>query len=140
MSIQGVCIECRRTVHLGDGGEPFCPVCGSRVFGPEIERARLERIGENEASFRTLNERNAEQQPGESLHLTCECGDPECSATFDIDASSYEAVRRHQARFVVLPSHVIADAEGIVDEGSGYTVVQKHGEARRSAESGQQNT
>jgi len=134
MSIEGICLECQRTVHLGDGDEPVCPVCGSRVMGPQIERSRLKRIGKNEAAFKAFNQARAQQQNGSLLELVCECGDTNCTDEIEIEASEYHPVRRHPARFVVRPGHEVPEAENIVERAAEYFVVEKRGPAKDGAD------
>lgn len=134
MAVEGICLECQRTVHLGDGDEPVCPVCGSRVMGPQIERSRLKRIGKNEAAFKAFNQARAKEQPSSILELVCECGDMNCTDEIEIEAAQYHPVRSHPTRFLVLPGHEIAEAENIVERGPEYFVVEKRGPAEEGAE------
>jgi len=134
MAVEGICLECQRTVHLGDGDEPLCPVCGSRVMGPQIEGSRLKRIGKNEAAFKAFNQTRAKKQKGSVLELVCECGDTKCAEEIEIQAAEYEPVRSHPTRFLVLPGHEIAVAENIVERGPDYFIVEKRGPAKEGAE------
>ena len=134
MPVEGICLECQRTVHLGDGDEPVCPVCGSRVMGPQIERSRLKRIGKNEAAFKAFNQTRAKEQQGSILELVCECGDTNCTDEIEIEASEYHPVRRHPTRFLVRPGHELPEAESIVERGREYFVVEKRGQAKEGAE------
>ncbi|CAN5672423.1 hypothetical protein BH20ACT23_BH20ACT23_18740 [soil metagenome] len=134
MSVEGICLECQRTVHLGAGDEPVCPVCGSRVLGPQIEGSRLKRIGKNEAAFKAFNQTRAKNQRGSVLELVCECGDTACVDEIEIEATEYHPVRRHPARFLVRPGHELPEAENIVGRGSEYFVVEKRGPAKQGAE------
>jgi len=134
MAVQGICLECQRTVHLADGDEPVCPVCGSRVMGPQIEESRLKRIGKNEAAFKAFNQARANEQQASILDLVCECGDVACTEELEMKASQYHPVRSHPTRFVVLPGHEIADAERVVSRAPGYYIVEKRGTAKEGAE------
>jgi hypothetical protein len=121
-------------VHLGEGDEPVCPVCGSRVMGPGVERGRLKRIGKNEATFKAFNQARAREQTGSVLRLACECGDESCAEEIDIEAAEYEPVRKHPIRFVVLPDHEVPEAEMVVSRRSSYLIVEKRGPAKEGAE------
>jgi DNA-directed RNA polymerase subunit RPC12/RpoP len=133
MSVEGICLECQRTVHLADGDEPVCPVCGSRVMGPQIEEPRLKRIGKNEAAFKAFNQARAKEQGRSILDLVCECGDTTCTEELEMEASEYHPVRSHPTRFVVLPGHEIVDAETVVERAPGYFIVEKRGSAKEGA-------
>ena len=134
MAVQGICLECQRTVHLADGDEPVCPVCGSRVMGPQIEESRLKRIGKNEAAFKGFNQARAKEQQTSILDLVCECGDTTCTDELKMKAAEYDPVRRHPTRFVVLPGHEIPAAESVVGRAPGYYIVEKRGRAKEGAE------
>lgn len=99
-----------------------------------MDDRRKERIAENEASFRAINERLSEglrQLPDnpELLEFICECGIQTCDRHVRLSRGEYERVRRDSRRFVVLPGHVIPDAERVVASGDRYEVVEKLGEA-----------
>jgi hypothetical protein len=92
------------------------------------ERAR--RIGENEALYRTINERieDLNQAFGtvtETMAVICECGMLECTAQIELDVPTYERVRSDPTWFVVLPGHEIAGVETIVEENDGFYVIRK---------------
>ncbi|MDQ3772433.1 MAG: hypothetical protein M3343_10160 [Actinomycetota bacterium] len=125
MGSQGICLECQRTVHLAEGDEPLCPVCGSRVLGPQVEKARIDRIVRNEVAFKVINEEQVDADQDQPLGVICECGDPECTAEIRVPASKYRSVRRHPQRFVVLPGHEIPDAEKVTEKTSDLYVVEK---------------
>lgn len=92
----------------------------------------------NESLFREVNERIAEgawrsTDPSE-LDFVCECGDAACFERLVLTREEYEAVREHQARFLVAPDHEEPEVERIVELGSRYAVVEKRGAARQLAE------
>jgi len=138
MSVEGICLECQRTVHLADGDEPVCPVCGSRVMGPQIEEPRLKRIGKNEAAFKAFNQARAKEQRSAFLDLVCECGDTTCTEELEMRANEYHPVRSHPTRFVVLRGHEIPDAEVVVTRAPGYNIVEKRGAAEEGAQEAEQ--
>ena len=70
---------------------------------------------------------------GGPAELVCECANPSCFATFEIDLDDYEGVRRFPTRFIVKPSHLSDDNDRIVIEGPSFVVVEKVGPAARAA-------
>jgi hypothetical protein len=94
------------------------------------ERAR--RIGENEALYRSINEKieGLNETFGvvaESMAVICECGRLECSRQIELDIPTYEHVRADPTHFVVLPGHELPDVETVIERGDGFVVVEKHG-------------
>jgi hypothetical protein len=92
---------------------------------------RAKRAAHNESLFRQVNER-VESLSGalDTLTLVCECADPSCIERLaGISRPEYEAVRAHPARFIVAPKHERREFEDVVEERTGYLVVQKFGEA-----------
>lgn len=101
------------------------------------ERAR--RIGVNEALFRAVNEQiEALNQrlagPG-PMDIVCECADAQCVERLHVELSEYERVRKDAHRFLVAPGHVIPEFESVIEEHTGYHVIEKiHDEPERIAE------
>jgi hypothetical protein len=93
--------------------------------------SRDDRIVQNEALFREMNERMAEwperqAAPATERHLFfCECGDRACQERVLLTIAEYAAIRATPVRFVVLPGHVWAEAERVVEKHAGYVVVEK---------------
>jgi hypothetical protein len=93
--------------------------------------ARKERIARNESAFRDLNEsleshvHRGTTEP-DYAGFVCECGHSECDTTIRVDLSTFEAVRKDEQLFFVVPGHEIPDAEDVVDDRDGYLVVRKH--------------
>jgi hypothetical protein len=92
------------------------------------ERAR--RIGENEALYRSVNDRieSLNQAFGvvaESMAVVCECGRLDCAEQITLDVPTYEHVRSDPTRFVVLPGHEEPDVETVVEEHGDFNVVRK---------------
>jgi hypothetical protein len=89
--------------------------------------------------FRELNEEIALKQepPGASdereIDVVCECQSRSCAKELRIPLGRYEAVRRFPTRFVMKPGHATAGDERIVEEGSGFVVVEKIGPGARVA-------
>ncbi len=102
---------------------------------------RQRRIADNERSFRSINERLAEglRRVGhlpDLLDFICECGSRACDGRVTLSIPEYEAVRRDDRSFAVLPGHVYPEAEQVVDGNDRYQVVRKTGIAGAVAEAG----
>lgn len=91
----------------------------------ELER----RVGRNESLFREVNEAIARGLwPGEEDRLVafrCECARLECNQPVRLTLEEYERVREHPRRFVVLRGHVLPQSETVVENHTGYVVVEK---------------
>jgi hypothetical protein len=103
---------------------------------------REQRVGENESRFRVVNERlrdfvidDAERhgEHPDSLSVLCECGDVDCTEKIDVSLTTYEWVRSASARFVIVPGHELPESERVVQQGRGYLIVEKFGDARTAA-------
>ena len=87
---------------------------------------RDERLAQNEARFREINESAQPQRETQGVgRFVCECADNSCMAWLEIPAGEYAAVRANPRRFVVLPTHEIPDVETIVERRDGYFVIEK---------------
>ena len=78
---------------------------------------RAERIGRNEALFRSINENledlNDSMAPMTgTFEIVCECCDSGC-------------IERFPALFVICAGHSVPDVEVVVYAGEGYEVVRK---------------
>jgi hypothetical protein len=96
--------------------------------------ARKRRIAENEARFREINERLANDvaeltAADETTDFVCECGKVECTLTIALTLDEYRHVRDDPLLFAVLPGHQIEDAEDVLTSTERYAVVRKHAEA-----------
>lgn len=94
-------------------------------------QTQQQRIAANEALFRRANEllrlRYEDLRlDSERLPFICECGDERCTRTVTLTLDEYGDVRRHSRRYVVVPGHELAGAEDLVEEETGYSVVEKH--------------
>lgn len=89
----------------------------------ELTRRRL---AHNEALFRAVNEEIDDNRstPGKRAYV-CECVDPDCARTIELDAGEYETVRASPDRFVVAPGHVLPEVEHVVASAAAYTIVEK---------------
>jgi hypothetical protein len=104
---------------------------------PRVDDQRKRRMAQNEALARRINDRIEYQRPrnGESADtFTCECVQVDCGGALDLSIEEYARVRAHPRRFVVLPGHEEPAVESTVEVYGGYLVVEKRGEAGRTAE------
>ena len=101
--------------------------------------SRKQRVAENEALFRDVNERviassGRQAAPNETSLFYCECGDEKCFVHLRLTRAEYEAIRAHSDRFAVVVEHAVQEAERIVARHDGYAVVEKHRDVREVAE------
>jgi hypothetical protein len=92
---------------------------------------RTKRIGENEALYRSINEKIEDLNASfgmvaESMAVVCECGMLECAQQIDLEIPTYERVRSDPALFVVVPGHEIPDVESVVEAHSGFNIIRKN--------------
>jgi hypothetical protein len=94
---------------------------------------RQERIGRNEALFRTVNERLEGLNDAFSVvaengfAIVCECGNGSCIEQLVIPTADYARIRSDATLFVLVAGHEDATAEAVVEEDqAGYVVVRKH--------------
>ena len=98
-----------------------------------------ERLAQNEAFFRDVNERirgAAEGHPADEhvYEYLCECSDPSCVERIRLTTEEYEAVRSDPKRFALSPGHAIAAIEAVVETEPDHVVVEKIGAAGAVAE------
>jgi hypothetical protein len=91
---------------------------------------RERRIGENEALYRSINERIEDLNAAfgtvtETMTVICECGQLECTEQIPLDLPTYERVRAEPALFVVIPGHEIEDVESIVEPHEAFNIIRK---------------
>jgi|SRR5579884_408566 len=97
--------------------------------------SREERLAQNEAFFRSVNERirDIADQHGADEHsyaFLCECGDPGCAERIFLPLHEYEAVRADGTRFILADGHNDASIEKVVRAPSTeHVVVEKFGVA-----------
>lgn len=90
---------------------------------------RERRLAENENLFRRVNEQVEELAAGGSAAFLCECADAGCTERVELTIAAYEDIRAAPARFVVRAGHERPDVETVLDQGNGYVIVEKRGEA-----------
>ena len=69
---------------------------------------REERLAQNEAIFREVNERIAgvsETLGLDTVSAICECATAGCVERFDLSRGEYEGIRSSGDRFAVIPGH-----------------------------------
>jgi hypothetical protein len=97
--------------------------------------SRRERLAQNEARFREINE--AAQPQRESAgegRFVCECADRSCTAWIEVSLDDYARARSNPLWFIVAPTHEIPDLERIVDRAPGYFLIEKPEEVRHIVE------
>src|SRR5437588_3748977 len=97
-----------------------------------------QRAARNEALFREVNENIArlEERYGSATQpvFICECSSDSCTEHIPVDEETYRRVREHPRRFVVLPGHIDATLEKVVETHPAYLIVEKIGAAGEIAE------
>jgi hypothetical protein len=94
-----------------------------------------ERIAENEAFCRDLNERKAEwlKDGLQAAGFRCECWRIDCGVRIHLSKREWQEVRSRPERFVVAPRHTATDVEPGVEEVikkyEHFWIVEKRGEA-----------
>lgn len=101
--------------------------------------AREERLAENEAMFRRVNEeieQIARTHGSGAEHVyefLCECSNVDCTLRVRLSSTAYEQVRDDPTQFVVAPGHELPEIEEVVFRTGGYQIVRKRGEAAQLA-------
>ena len=105
---------------------------------------RAERQAANEAVFREVNERravvdrHAQQswaESGELFEFVCECGvEGGCEGRVEMRLEEYDALRKQDDRFAVVPGHESPELETVVERHERYVVVDKVRELERLVE------
>ena len=91
---------------------------------------RARRVGENEALYRSINERIKDLNATfglitESMTVVCECGYLECAEQIVLPIPEYRRVRADPTQFVVLPGHEIPDLESVLERNDGWLLIRK---------------
>ena len=90
---------------------------------------REERLAENEALFRTANERMADWEEqhvqSQTEQYFCECSDPRCREKVLLRKADYEKVRADSRHFVIVPGHEIPDLEIVIEQHEVWAIVEK---------------
>jgi hypothetical protein len=101
--------------------------------------AREQRLAQNEALFREVNEKVEAVAAihGDDDHVyefLCVCSNADCSVQVPASLAAYEAVRAHPRRFLITPEHWLPDIETVVEKSDDWWVIEKEGEAGRLVE------
>jgi hypothetical protein len=96
--------------------------------------SREERLVQNEAFFRNVNERirDLADRHGPDQHryeFLCECVDTACVERVTLSLAAYEAVRADAKRFVLAEGHDDGTIEKVVEAAPDHIVVEKFGVA-----------
>ena len=96
--------------------------------------ARQIRAAINQSAFREINERlekfNADVSEVVPVgDFVCECADPDCLERVGLTIEEYEQLRSVPTHFAVRHGHIVGEAEQVVEEHIGYTVVETIGAA-----------
>jgi hypothetical protein len=102
-------------------------------------RDDADRAARNEALFRRVNERVEDiNKAFESIlgeaDFFCECSDIDCMEKIRMSLADYEALRQDSTHFAVKPGHEEAEAERVVEQRTGYVIVEKFGRAGEGGE------
>jgi hypothetical protein len=90
---------------------------------------REERIAQNEASARGINEQIEQARgsvpPDSFIRIVCECGYENCVAFIEVTMDEYRRIRNDPRQFCVVKEHVIQEVEETVLEGDRFSIVAK---------------
>ena len=106
---------------------------------PISQDEREIRAARNQAMFRAVNDKIRELADTFAVvtgtfTIACECADPHCVSTIEINPADYEAIRANPRRFAVLPGHLDTGIEGLIAQSEHYHVAEKRGKAAAVAE------
>jgi uncharacterized protein (DUF1499 family) len=90
------------------------------------------RAARNQALFRAINEElkvAIHALDPESLTIACECADPACVETLEVDAEQYAQIRAQPTHFIVLPGHIYPELERVILDDGRFQIVEKTDEA-----------
>ena len=97
--------------------------------------SQRERVAENEAFLREVNERIAEKTielAGEAVErdeqecdFLCACGRPDCAEIVSLTIAAYEDAQANDDLFVIAPGHETSEIEDVVERHESYLVVRK---------------
>src|SRR5262245_20277169 len=88
-----------------------------------------ERAARNEALFREVNERIAEQESeqerGGTAEFVCECADGACTERNTVPLVTYERVRSDPHLFLLTPGHERPELDQVVERADGFVIARK---------------
>ena len=90
-----------------------------------------ERIAQNEAWSRNLNQRKAEWMKNghPTAGFRCECWRMDCDVRIPLSGREWQEVRSRPNRFAVAPGHTAPGVEEVVTEYPHFWILEKRGEA-----------
>ena len=94
------------------------------------------RAARNQSLFRAINEElkvATHAVDPESFTIACECADPACVETLEVEVERYAQIRADPTHFIVLPGHIYPEVERVIVEDARFQIVEKFGEAGRVA-------
>jgi hypothetical protein len=105
----------------------------STLRADALERRQL-LVATNQVIFREINEKLEDLNNSFSEiiplgHFVCECADTSCIERVGMTIREYEELRGHARRFVVRRGHRSPETERVIEERTGYTIVEKLGAA-----------
>lgn len=91
---------------------------------------RERRIAQNEALFRSVNERVQELDESfatltDTFVIVCECGTQSCMEQIEVEPAEYERVRRNALHFLIKPGHEFSEVDDVIERADRYWVVEK---------------
>jgi hypothetical protein len=101
------------------------------------------RAARNQALFRAINEElkvATHALEPESFTIACECADPACVQTLEVEVGQYAQIRAYPTHFIVLPGHIYPEVERVIFEDARFQIVEKIGEAARVAAASEGST
>jgi hypothetical protein len=102
---------------------------GDRVWALPANQEDHDRAARNQGLSQDANARiiALPNRPAAVFELfICECSLDGCADTISLSVNEYEGVRRHPARFAVVPGHIRPTLERVVEAVPGrYEVVER---------------
>jgi hypothetical protein len=105
-----------------------------------VNEEQVHRRARNEALFRSLNEEIVDIEIGngadasDPVDFVCECSSAKCMKVVSVSREEYEAVREGGSTFIVAPGHEEPEIEDVIVSHSGFSVVEKRGDAAAVAD------
>lgn len=101
------------------------------MIDDDRDRLRAQRIGENEALFRSVNEQvrglsDAWAVREDTIRIVCECGTASCVEQIELHHAEYERIRADAALFAIVPGHEAPGVEDVVARNDRYWTLRKH--------------
>jgi hypothetical protein len=108
------------------GPETPTPIVETLASQPEVFRAvsRAERVAMTEKLFKELNDSMARLLGHGTGSFFCECGNPLCNFTLELEPDDLLALHSQHGYFAVYPGHEIPDLETVVLSHPAYSVVR----------------